>query len=127
LRRRASRALRPPWPRSARPARRVTQKTLVSFPPGALAVSSQRPTSPAAKGGRLRAVVRQPRFRHRGRLAVHGWLGGDRVNTHRRGTASEVVETEILERKAIEIRKPLQRGARCEELAIKVAGGLLDA
>src|SRR5262249_8186979 len=59
-------------------------------------------------------------------LVGRGRLGTDRVHTHRGGAATEVLETEILQHQVTEIRKPVQRVTRCEELTIEVSGCLLD-
>ena len=56
-----------------------------------------------------------------------GQFGTDRIDTHRGAAATETLETEILDREVIEIGESLQHVTGCEELAIEVAGGLLDA
>lgn len=60
-------------------------------------------------------------------LPVRCGLGRDSVELHRRGAAPQLPQAKVLAREALEIREPLQRIARDEELALEVARRLLDA
>ena len=49
------------------------------------------------------------------------------VDLHRRGAAPQLPQAKVLAREALEIREPLQRVARDEELALEVSRRLFDA
>jgi hypothetical protein len=54
-------------------------------------------------------------------------LGATARDVQRRSAATQSLKSEVVEREASEIRKPLQCVARDEELALEVSRRLFDA